>query len=147
MVHLRIVAPGHEARKALELLMASEAVVNVVHLPGFARKPEGDVILCDVARRDASIVMAELRQLGIAYVITDRSAGDAPQIAGEVVYEGGALLVQRLPERDHRMPGTKAGPAVVGAWVAYCLAWLEAATSTVLLLISMVRRPTAKVRG
>ena len=40
--------------------------MNVVHLPGFARKPEGDLILCDVARRDASIVMAELRQLGIA---------------------------------------------------------------------------------
>ena len=66
MVHLRIVAPGHEARKALALLTASEAVVNVVHLPGFARKPEGDLILCDVARRDASIIMAELRQLGIA---------------------------------------------------------------------------------
>jgi hypothetical protein len=42
--------------------------VNVVHLPGFARKPEGDMILCDVARPDASIIVEELRQLGIARV-------------------------------------------------------------------------------
>ena len=66
MVHLRIVAPGHEAHKALELLTAFPAVVNVVHLPGFARKPEGDMILCDVARPDASIIVEQLRQLGIA---------------------------------------------------------------------------------
>ena len=64
MVHLRIVAPGEEARKALDLLTASPAVVNVVHLPGFARKPEGDVILCDVARRDASVIMEELVSSG-----------------------------------------------------------------------------------
>jgi uncharacterized hydrophobic protein (TIGR00271 family) len=66
VVHLRILAPGDEARKALELLTASPAVSNVVHLPGFASKPEGDVILCDVARPDASIIVEELRQLGIA---------------------------------------------------------------------------------
>jgi uncharacterized hydrophobic protein (TIGR00271 family) len=31
-----------------------------------ARKPEGDVILCDVAREDASQVIADMRELGIA---------------------------------------------------------------------------------
>ena len=66
MVHLRIVAPGDEARQALELLTAAPAVANVVHLPGFARKPQGDLILCDVARPDASVIIDELRQLGIA---------------------------------------------------------------------------------
>ncbi|MGY0390202.1 hypothetical protein ACWZJV_24795 [Nocardioides sp. WG-D5] len=96
---------------------------------------------------DAAGQVTTLRQLGIGYVVTDRSAGDAPQIAGETVYEGGGLLVQRLPEREHRMPETKVGPAMAGAWAAYGLAWLAAATSTVLLLISMGRRPAAKVRG
>jgi uncharacterized hydrophobic protein (TIGR00271 family) len=65
MIHLRIVAPPDAAHQALELLCASPAVVNVVHLHGVARKPEGDVILCDVAREDASLVIADLKQLGI----------------------------------------------------------------------------------
>ncbi len=67
MVHLRIIAPADEARKALELLTASPAVTNVVHLPGLARKPKGDMILCDVTRPDASIIVEELRQIGIAH--------------------------------------------------------------------------------
>ena len=39
---------------------------NVIHLPGAARKPDGDVVLCDVAREDASLIVGELRALGIA---------------------------------------------------------------------------------
>jgi uncharacterized hydrophobic protein (TIGR00271 family) len=39
--------------------------VNVVHLEGAARKPDGDVVMADVAREDASIVIADLRDLGI----------------------------------------------------------------------------------
>ena len=40
-------------------------MLNVVHLPGVARRPDGDLILCDVAREDASVVVAELRELGV----------------------------------------------------------------------------------
>ncbi|MER7555521.1 hypothetical protein ABTZ46_01180 [Nocardioides sp. NPDC126508] len=101
----------------------------------------------ELANTDVAGQVTNLRQLGIGYVITDRTAGDAPQIAGETVYAGGGLLVQRLPGREHRMPETKVGPAMAGAWLAYGLAWLGAATSTVLLLISTLRRPAAKVRG
>ena len=38
---------------------------NVVHMPGVASKPQGDVILADVAREDASLVLHDLRQLKI----------------------------------------------------------------------------------
>jgi uncharacterized hydrophobic protein (TIGR00271 family) len=65
MVHLRIVAPADAARHALELLRASESASNVVHLPGAASKPVGDMILADVAREDASVVVEDLRELGI----------------------------------------------------------------------------------
>ncbi len=65
MVHLRIVAPAEAARHALDLLDASESVTNVVHLPGAASKPVGDVILADVAREDASVLLQDLRELGI----------------------------------------------------------------------------------
>ena len=108
MVHLRIVAPGDEARKALELLTASPAVVNVAHLPGLARKPEGDVILCDVARRDASIIVEELRQLGIArdgsismeLVETQLSdAADAATRAPEQLPFGDAVVWEEVEAR------------------------------------------------
>jgi uncharacterized hydrophobic protein (TIGR00271 family) len=48
-----------------DLLTAWPVVVNVVHLEGASLKPRGDVILCDVAREDASVVIAELRALGL----------------------------------------------------------------------------------
>jgi uncharacterized hydrophobic protein (TIGR00271 family) len=48
-----------------DLLTAWPVVVNVVHLEGASLKPRGDVILCDVAREDASVVIAELRGLGL----------------------------------------------------------------------------------
>jgi uncharacterized hydrophobic protein (TIGR00271 family) len=65
MVHLRIVAPRDKAHAALALLEASDSVINVIHLHGVARKPDGDVILCDVAREDASVVIGDLKDLSI----------------------------------------------------------------------------------
>ncbi|MCW3015630.1 MAG: hypothetical protein JWO02_2722 [Solirubrobacterales bacterium] len=65
MVHLRIVVPSASAHAVLALLEACASVINVVHLPGAARKPPGDVVLCDVAREDASVVLADLRDLGL----------------------------------------------------------------------------------
>ena len=65
MIHLRVVAPKRCADRALELLESSPAVVNVIHLAGAAHKPDGDVILCDVAREDASVILSDLRDLGI----------------------------------------------------------------------------------
>ena len=65
MIHVRIVAPAEQAEQALELLDESEAVCNVIHLEGAARRPERDVILADVAREDASVVLADLKALGI----------------------------------------------------------------------------------
>jgi len=65
MVHLRIVAPHDLAEKAAELLAASPTVCNLVVLPAAARKPPGDVILCDVAREEASVLIADLKELGV----------------------------------------------------------------------------------
>jgi uncharacterized hydrophobic protein (TIGR00271 family) len=65
MVHLRIVAPPELAQRVVDLLCAAAAVVNVVRLPGVALKPEGDLILCDVAREEASVVIGDLKDLEI----------------------------------------------------------------------------------
>src|SRR6476646_497782 len=65
MVHLRIVVPSDLAPKVLDLLDATPSVCNLIHLPGTARRPPGDVILCDIAREDASIVIDDLKELGV----------------------------------------------------------------------------------
>ena len=68
MVHLRIVAPEDVAHQALEVLSASPAVLNIVHLHGAAQKPDGDLILCDVAREEASVLLADLKELQVPRV-------------------------------------------------------------------------------
>lgn len=65
MIHLRIVAPAECADRALELLTASPSACNVVRLPGAAQRPKGDVILGDVAREDASVIVSDLKEMGI----------------------------------------------------------------------------------
>jgi uncharacterized hydrophobic protein (TIGR00271 family) len=68
VIHLRIVAPEDVAHQALEVLSASPAVLNIVHLHGAAQKPDGDVILCDVAREEASVILGDLKELEIPRV-------------------------------------------------------------------------------
>ena len=65
MIHLRIVAPKDSADQVLDLPCASPSVVNVIHLSDAAQKPEGDVILCDVATEDASVIISDLKELEI----------------------------------------------------------------------------------
>jgi uncharacterized hydrophobic protein (TIGR00271 family) len=67
VVHLRIVAPDWLADRTLDLLCGVDSPYNVIHLPGAARKPEGDVILCDLAREDASVIIDDLRELEIPH--------------------------------------------------------------------------------
>jgi uncharacterized hydrophobic protein (TIGR00271 family) len=103
VVHVRIVAPRDSAERALELLGALPAVCNVVYFPGAAQRPEGDLIMCDVPRREASVLLDDLRELQIhhegsislTYVDTEisdaadeaeKAVADLP-FADEVVWE------------------------------------------------------------
>jgi uncharacterized hydrophobic protein (TIGR00271 family) len=87
MIHLRIVAAPDLASRVLHALSSRPSVINIVHLPGVARRPDGDLILCDVAREDASLVLAELRELGvdrtgtIALETIDTAISDAARLA------------------------------------------------------------------
>jgi uncharacterized hydrophobic protein (TIGR00271 family) len=66
MVHLRIVVPSDRSEKVLGLLEATPSTCNLVFLANAARQPPGDVVLCDVAREDASVVIEDLKELGVA---------------------------------------------------------------------------------
>jgi uncharacterized hydrophobic protein (TIGR00271 family) len=67
MVHLRVVAPAAKAQKVHALLCATASAINVIHVPGASTNPSGDLIMCDVAREDASVIISELRELGLQH--------------------------------------------------------------------------------
>ena len=64
MLHMRVVAPPELAARVLDYLVEMPSVINVVHLPKAARKPDGDLVTCDVAREDGSVILSTLRELG-----------------------------------------------------------------------------------
>jgi uncharacterized hydrophobic protein (TIGR00271 family) len=89
MVHLRIVVPSYQAGHTLDLLKASPSVCNLIYLERAAKRPEGDVILCDVAREDASVIVSDLKELeihregSIAMEDIDSQISDAADAAEE----------------------------------------------------------------
>ncbi len=107
MVHLRVVSPSQKSQRVLDLLLADDAVTNIVYLEGAARQPEGDVILCDVAREDASIVLGDLKDLGIdhdgsiameAVDVEISDAGDRAEHAAEGM-PGDAVIWEQVASR------------------------------------------------
>lgn len=64
--HLRMTAPADLAGRLAALLARDERVANVIHLPGAAIDPPGDVIEADVAREAASEVIGDLDRAGLA---------------------------------------------------------------------------------
>jgi uncharacterized hydrophobic protein (TIGR00271 family) len=67
VIHLRIVTPARLSEETLHVLERTDSVSNVVYLEGAARRPAGDVILADVAREDASVVISDLKDLGVQH--------------------------------------------------------------------------------
>jgi uncharacterized hydrophobic protein (TIGR00271 family) len=65
MVHLRIVVPGDRAEKVHALLCRTRSAIDVIRVPGASTRPDGDLIMCDVAREDASVIISDLRGLGV----------------------------------------------------------------------------------
>jgi uncharacterized hydrophobic protein (TIGR00271 family) len=62
---MRIIAPTDRRDEVVEMLSDDVAVTHLVVLAGAARQPRGDVVLCDVAREGADVVLQRLRDLGI----------------------------------------------------------------------------------
>ncbi|MEW9528979.1 DUF389 domain-containing protein [Microbispora sp. NPDC049125] len=93
MLHLRVIAPFERTDRVLEVLDGTAGVTNVVLLAKAARRPEGDVILADVAREAANTVIGELKDLGV-----DRD--------GSITAEDLELSISRgADEAEARAPG------------------------------------------
>jgi uncharacterized hydrophobic protein (TIGR00271 family) len=65
VLHLRLIVPDDLVAPVMALLSEAPGVTNLWHLPGAATKPVGDLISCDVAKEDASLVVESLRLLDL----------------------------------------------------------------------------------
>jgi uncharacterized hydrophobic protein (TIGR00271 family) len=61
VLHLRLITPSARTEEVTAVLDECTGVTNVVVLPGAAREPQGDLILCDVAREAANEVIDRLK--------------------------------------------------------------------------------------
>ena len=92
MIHLRLVVPHDLTQQVMDLLCASPAISSVVLLDGAARKPQGDVILADVAREDASVIVSDLKEMDLDHVGTiameevDSAISDAHEAAEKAAH-------------------------------------------------------------
>ncbi|HWJ83634.1 MAG TPA: DUF389 domain-containing protein [Nocardioides sp.] len=100
MLHLRITGPADLTGQAVRFLADDPAVTNLVHLPGAALDPVGDLVLADVAREAANEVIDRLLDLGLQHE--------------------GSIHVERVPtwvsragfDAERRTPGSSADAVV-----------------------------------
>jgi uncharacterized hydrophobic protein (TIGR00271 family) len=65
MLHLRLITPYDRTDEVIRLIGKTVGTTHLVVLPGTARDPAGDVVMCDVAREAGDELLAGLRELGI----------------------------------------------------------------------------------
>ncbi|WP_328386154.1 DUF389 domain-containing protein [Streptomyces sp. NBC_00400] len=65
MLHLRLIVPAHHTDEVLRLLESTVGVTHLVVLSGAARDPQGDVVMCDVAREAGDGLLARLRAMDL----------------------------------------------------------------------------------
>ncbi|MET8867707.1 DUF389 domain-containing protein [Nonomuraea sp. NPDC004580] len=87
MLHLRLIVPAARTEEATAVLESCPGVTNIAVLPGAAREPRGDLVLCDAARESANEVLGRLAWLrtegSIAAEQVDLSMSEAADAAVE----------------------------------------------------------------
>ncbi|TDW93218.1 putative hydrophobic protein (TIGR00271 family) [Kribbella pratensis] len=65
VMHLRLIVPSDRSERVLNTLVADPRVTSIVRFPGAARRPEGDVVECDVTREATSDILTWLKAQGL----------------------------------------------------------------------------------
>lgn len=123
MLHLRMITPHHLTERVVALIDGTVGTTHLVVLPGAARDPEGDLVLCDVAREAADELLQELRALGI---------GESGSIAVENI---DLSISRRADDAEEEAPG-EAADAVV--WEQLAESTHEESTLTITYAAFMV---------
>ncbi|MEU9141896.1 DUF389 domain-containing protein [Streptomyces sp. NPDC048404] len=93
MLHLRLITPSDRTDDVVRLIEGTVGTAHLVVLPGAARNPAGDVVMCDVAREAGDELIGALRETGL-----DRT--------GSIAVENIDLsLSKRADEAEEEAPG------------------------------------------
>ena len=65
VLHLRMIVPSDLVDRVMTILEGAPEVTNVWRAPNAATKPSGDLVSCDVAKEQGSLLLDELRDLGL----------------------------------------------------------------------------------
>ncbi|MGW4909504.1 DUF389 domain-containing protein [Streptomyces sp. NPDC004270] len=65
MLHLRLITPADRTEAVVRLIETTVGTTHLVVVPGAARNPAGDVVMCDVAREAGDELIGGLRALGL----------------------------------------------------------------------------------
>ncbi|MFE7835623.1 DUF389 domain-containing protein [Streptomyces sp. NPDC057474] len=63
MLHLRLITPADKTDEVVRLVEETVGTTHLVVMPGAARNPAGDVVMCDVAREAGDELIGALRAL------------------------------------------------------------------------------------
>ncbi|MFC7990316.1 DUF389 domain-containing protein [Streptomyces pilosus] len=96
MLHLRLITPAEQTDEVVRLIEGTVGTTHLCVLPGAARDPAGDVVLCDVAREAGDDLLSGLRRLGL-------------DTTGSIAVENVDLsLSRRAAEAEKEAPGESA---------------------------------------
>ncbi|MBE8478076.1 DUF389 domain-containing protein [Streptomyces justiciae] len=65
MLHLRLITPSDRTDDVVRLIEKTVGTTHLVVLPGTARNPAGDVVMCDVAREAGDELISALQELDL----------------------------------------------------------------------------------
>ncbi|MET7616530.1 DUF389 domain-containing protein [Streptomyces sp. NPDC005408] len=65
MLHLRLITPADRTADVVRLIERTVGTTHLAVVPGAARNPQGDLVMCDVAREAGDELIGGLRALGI----------------------------------------------------------------------------------
>ncbi|MGP3687953.1 DUF389 domain-containing protein [Streptomyces sp. IBSNAI002] len=123
MLHLRMITPHHLTEQVVELIDQTVGTTHLVVLAGAARDPEGDLVLCDVAREAADELLQEMRGLGL-----DQS--------GSIAVENIDLSISRRADAAEEEAPGEAADAVI--WEQLAEATHEESTLTITYAAFMI---------
>lgn len=110
---LRLIVPTHLLAEVLTRLRGASGVAHLVHVPGAASEPPGELVFCDVARESVNAVVEELQRLGVHHhgaiivesldtVVSDAAASAESRAPGH----GADALVWEALESNARLDAT-----------------------------------------